>query len=1057
MSFLRTGDLGFIQGDHLFVTGRLKDLIVIRGRNHYPQDIEATVERSHTALRRNCGAVFSIEIGGKERLVVVHEIERNQHVDLDELIDTIRQAVAEEHGLELYGIVIARHGTVPKTTSGKIQRQHCRAMYIAGEIESVRRWTANSLSEDDNPNLDFGLATPESKTGELRSLESIERWFASQLAARLAVNAWNADFNQPLTRYGVDSLMAVELRHELETLLGVSLEMNGSFESSSIRQLANQILNHPAFPQDLGRVCSLSASAIARRPSSGPLSSNQQALYFLHRLAPDSGAYNIAIALKIHGALNQSILNRVLQELIARHAALRTTFAVEQGELTQRVHDHVDAKCEVKDVSTCSDKTINDLLREFADRPFDLELGPLFRAALFVRSQTEYSLLLNIHHIVCDGWSLMVLLRELGVLYEAFSEGQESPLPELEARYADFVEWQRRWLQSDGFTAQLAYWRRKLDAAKVAQLPADRARTGGRTFRGARRFFVIPEGLTQAVKELGRRESVTPFITLLAAFLALVQDYTTQNDLTVGTDTANRGGAETKGLVGLLVNQLVLRVDLSGDSTFVELLAGARKVTQDAFAHQDLPFPHLVSALRPGQGLHHNPLFQVMFTYRNTTIPELRFAGLICAPIEIDSHWAKFDLTVAISDEGSRFSGHLEYSIDLFEAETIEQMAGSFEAFVEQATQKPTARLSELREKVACQRQRRIMKKRDNLRESNLNKFRAVKPRPVDLLKHDLVQLDYLSGGGRLPLIVRPAAADVDLIAWASANAGKIEEHLQSHGAILFRGFNIDSAQLFERFASIICPNLFNENGEHPRENVTGNVYTPVFYPPDKKLLWHNENSFNHRWPSRIIFCCLIPPEEGGETPLVDGRKVFQRIAPEIRDLFIQKQISYHRNYGHRLGRAWQEVFGTDDRIRVENRCRDDFIEFMWVEGDRLRTWCKRPAVVKHPKTGEMVWFNQAQHWHPACLDSQTRESLASLFEEHDFPRNCYYGDGTRIADEVMREICRVYQDLEVTFTWRRGDVLLLDNLLTAHARNPYRGTRKHLVTMGAMMSYEEV
>ncbi|MBF1989863.1 taurine catabolism dioxygenase TauD [Fischerella thermalis CCMEE 5268] len=332
-----------------------------------------------------------------------------------------------------------------------------------------------------------------------------------------------------------------------------------------------------------------------------------------------------------------------------------------------------------------------------------------------------------------------------------------------------------------------------------------------------------------------------------------------------------------------------------------------------------------------------------------------------------------------------------------------------------------------------------------------------IRRKAVDLLSNELVQLSHLKDKDTLPLVIKPSVNEIDIVEWLHARREFIEEKLLQNGAILFREFNITTAAEFERFGLGICSELFNENGEHPRETVSGKVYTPVFYPSDHKLLWHNENSFNHRFPLKIMFGCRQPAQQGGETPIVDSRKVFQLINPNIRETFIEKQVMYVRNYGDGLGLDWQTVFQTENQAEVEKKCQQNDIKFEWKSENRLRTFSIRPAVIKHPQTGELSWFNQAQHWHPACLDVMTRESLFTSFQPEDLPRNCYYGDGTPIEDSVMEEICGVYQQLEVSFPWQTGDVLLLDNILTAHARNPFVGERKLLVAMGEMTSYTEI
>lgn len=338
-----------------------------------------------------------------------------------------------------------------------------------------------------------------------------------------------------------------------------------------------------------------------------------------------------------------------------------------------------------------------------------------------------------------------------------------------------------------------------------------------------------------------------------------------------------------------------------------------------------------------------------------------------------------------------------------------------------------------------------------------VTKFKRIKPKAMRFEEENMVKSGFLPGRGPIPLVIEPGVEHVDLVEWAENNRAFIETRLLNHGALLFRNFKLNLAADFERFAASICEDLFNENGEHPRQNISGNVYTPVFYPAEKKILWHNENSFNHRWPVKIWFGCVQPAAQGGETPIVDSREVYERLDPRIREPFCEKQIMYVRNYGKGPGLEWQTVFNTTDKEEVERRCRDSLMEFEWTANDGLRTRAVRPAVVSHPQTGQPVWFNQAQHWHLSCLDEATRKSLVSVFAAKDLPRNCYYGDGSPIENAVMQEILRVYQRLETSFSWQRNDIMMLDNLLTAHARNPFSGERKLLVAMGEMLSYAEV
>ncbi len=319
----------------------------------------------------------------------------------------------------------------------------------------------------------------------------------------------------------------------------------------------------------------------------------------------------------------------------------------------------------------------------------------------------------------------------------------------------------------------------------------------------------------------------------------------------------------------------------------------------------------------------------------------------------------------------------------------------------------------------------------------------------------EVVRTRTLYPGASL-LVVEPGTEEVDLPGWGGENRALVESLLLRHGALLFRGFGMGEVERFESFASVICPNLFEENGEHPRQSVGGRVYTPVFYPSEQRLLWHNENSFNLRWPKKILFACARPADSGGATPVVNSREVYRAVEPDIRERFERKGTMYVRNYGGGLGLDWQTVFRTDDRAQVEARCRAEGMEYEWKSDDRLRTRCVRPAVIEHPLSGEPSWFTQAQHWHVSCLDRATRASVESLFDEPDWPRHCYYGDGTPIADAEMDSILAIYERLQEVFEWERGDVLLLDNVLTAHGRAPYTGERKILVAMGELGSFQD-
>ena len=301
-----------------------------------------------------------------------------------------------------------------------------------------------------------------------------------------------------------------------------------------------------------------------------------------------------------------------------------------------------------------------------------------------------------------------------------------------------------------------------------------------------------------------------------------------------------------------------------------------------------------------------------------------------------------------------------------------------------------------------------------------------------------------------LPYVFSPETGSDALTSFCEKNERKITEKLYCHAAVLFRGFQIFDQTTFEGVANVLSQGLVAEGGEHQRLSDDSQVYTPVAYPASQFLMWHNEDSFNPMWPKKIMFCPVQVPGKGGETPLVDSRELYQRLPEPLRAPFEEKGVIYHRTYGMGVGRSWQDIFATSDPAEVEAFCRSQGIEFEWRD-EALITRQRRPAVARHHTTGEMVWFAQLQHWHPACLDPVTRESLELLYDPDELPRNAFYGDGSEIEDETMEAICDAYRELHSEFPWQVGDVMVVDNMLAAHARNPYEGPRKLLVALGEL------
>ncbi|MDV2992590.1 MAG: D-alanine--D-alanyl carrier protein ligase [Chroococcidiopsis sp. SAG 2025] len=444
-----------------------------------------------------------------------------------------------------------------------------------------------------------------------------------------------------------------------------------------------------------------------------PASFAQQRLWFLHALAPGNPFYNISAAIRLHGHLNITALEQTFNEIVRRHEALRTRFEMSEGQLHQLVVESVSVPLAIVDLRTLPTSDREAAARQQAiaqsQHPFDLSADLLLRLTIFQLDASEHILLLNLHHIIADGWSIGVLVRELGTLYTAFSSNKSSPLADLPIQYADFAHWQQEWLQGEVLESQLSYWRSQLADLAVLNLPTDRARSPIQSYKGATHNLQLSKNLTQSLEAFSQQAGVTLFMTLLAAFQMLLHRYTGQEDIAVGSPIANRNRPEIEPLIGFFVNSLVLRTDLSGNPTFWELLGRVREVTLGAYAHQDLPFEKLVEELHPERDLSRHPLFSVAIALQNTPITALELPGLALSQFEFDSGTSRLDLEFHLWQTPAGLQGQIIYSTDLFDRSTIVRMLGHFQTLLEGIVADPNRRLADLPILTAVERQQLLV------------------------------------------------------------------------------------------------------------------------------------------------------------------------------------------------------------------------------------------------------------------------------------------------------------------------------------------------------------
>ncbi|MEH2171962.1 non-ribosomal peptide synthetase [Nostoc sp.] len=1018
----KTGDLArYLPSGEIEYLGRIDYQVKLRGFRIELGEIEAVLEQ-HPAVHQ-CVLIAREDGSGNQRLLAYLVAE---NAATDELRQYLRQKLPE-YMIPNAFIFLAE---IPLTPNGKVNRR--------------------------------ALPTPENTHLETSNFVAPRHPVEEVLAGiwTQVMGVKQVGIHDNFFELGGHSLLATQVISRIAKTLQVNIPLQSLFEFPTIAELAKNI--QQTSYQGISAITPVPRDACGGRSHCNfPLSFAQARLWLLEQINPDSGIYNMPAAVRLLGELNVQALEESINKIIRRHEVLRTTFTLVNGEPLQVIVPQVQLKIPVVNLQELSDvereAEIERLSAEEFQCPFDFTQAPLLRCTLLQLGEQEHILLFTIHHIVFDGWSTGVLIRELAVLYTAFAAGEASPLAKLPIQYADFAVWQRQHLQGERLEALLTYWKQQLAKLPVLQLPTTRPRAEVKTNRGASHSFVIPASVVQEVRSLSQQAGVTLFMTLLASFKILLQRYSSQDDIVVGTDVANRNQAEIEPLIGFFINLLVLRTDLSGNPTFLELLQRVRTQTLAAYAHQDLPFDELVRELQPERHLSNTvPLFQVLFVLQNTPTSALELPGLTLHLLELKSRNARFDLALFFTETDQGIEGKWQYNADLFAADTIINFTNHWQTLINSIISQPQSRINTLEMLTELEKAEQNMQQQER-KAAKRQKFMSIAPKAVSLSVEQLIKTEYIKEEQKFPLVIQPNSAEIDLISWTENNRGYLETELFKHGAILFRDFSVKSVSEFEKFAQTICSNLFAEYGDLPRAGEGGKVYASTPYPADKAILFHNESSHLHCFPLKIWFYCVQPATQGGETPIVDCRKAYQLLSPQLRAKLGAKQLMYVRNFAEGLDVSWQNFFQTTDKKEAESYCRQAKIAFEWYDNNRLVTRQIRPALAIHPKTAEPVFFNQIQLHHISYLDTDVRESLLSIFGESKLPRNVYFGDGTPITEEEITEINSVYQRSQTSFTWQKGDIIMLDNMLIAHARNPYIGQRKIVVAMGEMINITDI
>jgi len=654
----RTGDVGrYLEGGEIEYLGRADHQVKIRGYRIELGEIEAAINE-YASVDQAVVLAREDEPGDK-RLVCYfvgkHEVSGS----------LMRNGLRERLPAYMVPAAFVQLEQMPLTANGKIDRR------------------ALPRPEIDSPNGSY--ASPRSAVEEILC----DIWSEVLRVEKVGIT-------DNFFELGGHSLFAMQLVSRVRNVLGVEISLRSLFTNSTVAGLATEVERL----KRSGERTSVPPLIRSDRTEKLPLSFAQQRLWFIDQLEPENAAYNIPCAVRLSGRLDVDALQRALNEIVRRHEVLRTVFPSNDGEPRQEIHEVGELPLVYIDLKQTDEaerqQNLQTVLEEEARRGFDLSSGPLIRVKLIEMAEDEHILIVVMHHIVSDGWSIEIMVGEFSRLYEAFRQGYRSPLPELEFQYADYADWQREWLQGEVLDAQLQYWKEKLDGVAVLELPTDRARQAVTGYRGASESFRVSAELTNKLEHLSKREGVTLFMSLLAGFQSLLARYCGQEDIAVGTPIAGRNRREIEGLIGFFVNTLVMRVDFRGNPTVRELLGRVRETALGAYAHQDVPFEKLVEELHPERSLSHQPLFQVMVAMQNVPQEASEIAGLTLKgePMKLAS--AKFELTLMMVEREDGIHGALEYATELYDGWRIRRLLEHFGRLLEEMGEDKQTRVMSL-------------------------------------------------------------------------------------------------------------------------------------------------------------------------------------------------------------------------------------------------------------------------------------------------------------------------------------------------------------------------
>ncbi|TLP65201.1 MULTISPECIES: non-ribosomal peptide synthetase [Pseudomonas] len=1002
----RTGDLARWQADgQLYFLGRSDDQIKLRG--------------------------FRIELGEIEAALLGHP--------------GVAQAVVAVQGEQLAAFWVASAAGEPDAEALRDYLQARLPVYmLPTHLQALPALPLNSNGKVDRRQL------PQLRNLQASAALSVQRPMNASEA--LLSEIWGQVLQReqvPLDGHffqlGGHSLMAAQVRSRLREQ-GFEVPLRWLFETPVLTELAARLDTQATVIDPAS-----SSITLVDRHIDQPLSPAQQRVWLMQQLQPSDSSFNMSSNVRLRGALDTQALQQALQRVVRRHAILRTTYHQQQGEARQRIQ--ADSALTLQEL-TLSQAQWAQASHEVAARPFDLSVEAPLRAVLYRLGEQEHVLQLVLHHIASDGWSGSVLISELVEGYEAYSQGQTPVEHELAIQYVDYAAWQvsapLRARQRQG----QQFWQRTLAGIpSQVPLPFDFPRAERDSGGGAALDFQLPAATLARLEALQRDSGVSLFMLLLTVYAAVLQRETQGRDLVIGTDVANREHPATEALIGFFVNLLALRIRPQPELSLREQAALVRDVCLDAFAWQDTPFEQVVECLDLPRVANQHPLLQTLFVLDNTPRQPRRLGNLEVTPLSSEQQHSKFDMALFATAEGDALSLRWVYRTSLFRPATIERLRDSFVALLDAALDAPDRPIDAL--PMPSKGTAAMSSTTDNPLQRKMSKLGKLRHNGPTAAAAP-IETRPLHAGSSFPLLVQLRERELAPAVWAEAHRDQVEGWLREHGGILFRGFDLPTPADFEQFCQALCPELYGQYGDLPKKEGGNKIYKSTPYPKDRMIMFHNESAHQHRWPRRQWFYCETPATHGGATPIVDSRQVYRELPAWLQDKLRRKQLMYVRNFSASLDVSWQHFFQTEEPAEVERICREGGIVFEWRGSNELHTRQVCPAVILHPLTGDASFFNQIQLYHPAFLDADIREQFLQG-RDSVMPRQVFYGDGSELEEAAIEAINSAYERCAVRFDWQRGDVVMLDNMLAAHARDPFEGERRIVVAMGDIYRRDQV